>query len=552
MTSFNNDSKIKLFLKGYKCMLSVIVPVYNVEEYVGESLESLLKALKNIDSEIIVIDDGSTDGSAEVIKNIAAKDKSIKYVHQENQGVSVARNKGIKMAKGKYIGFIDSDDIVSEDMYEKLITTCERDGTNISSCKMVRFNSTEVKPYILTKRAFNNSTDFCEEISQSEGLMYDYPVVNKVFRTDFLKENNIYFPENRRFEDMYFAMKALLCSGKISVVRTVGYLYRIREGENKSYTQTTQNIENLLQRTGMLTSIYELYAKEFGSEAPEIIRLKKRFLVHDLQFFINKVPLMDDEYAADYIKAIKEFITSDIFDDDISRINSPIISQKYKAIINDDVSKLRELLEFEKNHYSALPVSEKDGRLKALLPEELFDMSEGPIDDDYNQAPPRCYIKRGQVKYNRIYIYAHVYYPRVSIPQPRDGQIRAYLQNDITKKRQELSLKYFENSRLTKIKGEVEDTYNHETHHYNYDGTAFYIRIDPGKIKNPADFIGDNIIVIEYDLKYFSGSFELYSQKGKAADEIALLSLKKDSFTYGIDFDGSGTFNLIVTDEKQN
>ena len=101
-------------------LVSIIIPVYNVELYVKESIESVLKqTYKNI--EIIIVDDGSTDNSLKVCKEVLDTDKRIKVIHQENQGVVKARNKGIELANGDYIMFVDSDDWIDANMVEELV-----------------------------------------------------------------------------------------------------------------------------------------------------------------------------------------------------------------------------------------------------------------------------------------------------------------------------------------------------------------------------------------------------------------------------------------------
>ena len=101
------------------CEISIIITVYNSEKYLNKTIDSVLN--QNFkDFELILVNDGSTDSSGEICDNYAKKDKRVKVVHQKNGGVSCARNKGVAISHGKYIGFVDSDDYISEDMYELL------------------------------------------------------------------------------------------------------------------------------------------------------------------------------------------------------------------------------------------------------------------------------------------------------------------------------------------------------------------------------------------------------------------------------------------------
>ena len=101
--------------------LSIIIPVYNVKSFLPEAVESVL-AQSFRDFELILVDDGATDGSGEICDRYAGEDSRIKVIHQKNAGVSAARNAGVSAAQGEYIGFTDSDDIIERDMYQRMMT----------------------------------------------------------------------------------------------------------------------------------------------------------------------------------------------------------------------------------------------------------------------------------------------------------------------------------------------------------------------------------------------------------------------------------------------
>src|SRR5690554_5201221 len=117
--------------------ISIIVPVYNLEAYVSKCLDSILtQTLENI--EIIVVNDGSNDQSGEISDHYAKKDGRIKVIHKDYGGVSSARNVGVKAANGEYIGFVDGDDYIEPDMYEKLLLLCKSNNCDISVCHLGR------------------------------------------------------------------------------------------------------------------------------------------------------------------------------------------------------------------------------------------------------------------------------------------------------------------------------------------------------------------------------------------------------------------------------
>ena len=117
--------------------VSVIVPAYNVEGYINDCLESLVnQTLKEI--EIIVVNDGSTDRTSEIISKFSAKDSRMKIINQENQGLSAARNNGMQQATGEYIGFVDSDDYIDLDFYEKLYEAAKTNDADISVASILK------------------------------------------------------------------------------------------------------------------------------------------------------------------------------------------------------------------------------------------------------------------------------------------------------------------------------------------------------------------------------------------------------------------------------
>lgn len=117
-----------------KELISVIIPVYNVEKYLNKSIESVIKQTYK-ELEIILVDDGSTDSSGKICDEFAQKDDRIKVIHKKNGGLSDARNAGISEAKGKYLGFIDSDDYIDKNFYEILYNVLKKYNSDISICK---------------------------------------------------------------------------------------------------------------------------------------------------------------------------------------------------------------------------------------------------------------------------------------------------------------------------------------------------------------------------------------------------------------------------------
>ena len=202
--------------------VSVIVPVYNVEKYLSRCLESLInQSLKDI--EIICINDGSADNSLQILKQFAYKDNRIKIINQTNSGQSVARNKGLAIASGKYIGFVDSDDWIDNDYYEKMFETIERTNSDFACCSIKR-----MYPYKQSKRLeITKEEIICNLNDKFKYLNMPSQCfsVNKLYKRELLNKFEIRFIEGRYFEDIPFLLNIVLNFEQMVSVPNITYYY---------------------------------------------------------------------------------------------------------------------------------------------------------------------------------------------------------------------------------------------------------------------------------------------------------------------------------------
>lgn len=199
--------------------VSIIVPVYNTEKYLQKCLDSLTgQTLRDI--EIICVNDCSTDGSLKTLQDYAKNDSRIRIIDfKENRGVSIARNTGIDAATGEYIGFVDSDDFIDPDFYEKLYTKAKENNADI-----IKGN---VYDYDISKGAseLTNFYNINDKIRKNTASFL-YGFTSAIYKTVFIKQNNIYFPESiTHFEDPYFSISVTLCNPQISLVDDAKYYY---------------------------------------------------------------------------------------------------------------------------------------------------------------------------------------------------------------------------------------------------------------------------------------------------------------------------------------
>lgn len=208
--------------------VSIIVPIYNVESYVERCIQSLLaQTLEEI--EIILIEDGSPDRSGEICDRYEAKDKRIRVIHQENLGVSMARNRGVSIAKGEYIGFVDPDDFVTEDMYERLYGAIKQYEADIAVCRMQKVENnrqlSSIEESETKKPLILNHTEALRELFK--GRLYRFSLCNKLFSRSCFKE--VSFPKGRGYEDLSTSYKLFSNAQNTVYIDFIGYIYIRRE-----------------------------------------------------------------------------------------------------------------------------------------------------------------------------------------------------------------------------------------------------------------------------------------------------------------------------------
>lgn len=209
-------------------LLSVIVPVYNVKPYLEKCVESIVNQTYH-DLQIILVDDGSTDGSQDICDEYAQKDSRIIVVHKENGGVSTARNEGMERAKGDYIAFVDSDDWLERNMYEVLINQLEAHEADLVACSFYECKGDEKKAVGDSK---NISVFNTEEIFINKNQLR-FLAWNKVFRRSFVEK--LHFVPGQVYEDFHFCRQIFLKTKKLIYVDVPFYDYRIsRPGNTNS------------------------------------------------------------------------------------------------------------------------------------------------------------------------------------------------------------------------------------------------------------------------------------------------------------------------------
>lgn len=245
-----------------KIEVSVIVPIYNTEKYLKRCIESLVhQTLKEI--EIILVNDGSKDSSLELCKKYQKEysDKII-LIDKKNGGLSDARNAGIKQARGRYIGFVDSDDYVDKEMYQIMLNKANEKNFDLVVCDLEYIYENRTVP------AFSHiKKDLIDENEVKESMTYIYPAAwNKLYKKELFDHSNILFTKGIWFEDVEFIHRLYPYINSIGTVHKPFYKYIQREGSimtvfDKRLYDYLKNWNNIL-RFHQENGFYSKYAKE--------------------------------------------------------------------------------------------------------------------------------------------------------------------------------------------------------------------------------------------------------------------------------------------------
>jgi len=210
--------------------ISVIVPVYNTGQHLRACIDSIITQTVFGRIDIILVNDGSTDNSPEICDIYASAYSNISVIHQANAGVSAARNSGVEKAAGKYVGFVDSDDYVFPEMYERLIELAETTHADMSACALMA-DYPDGKTQI--RYPFRENTPIKKDEIKSTVAVFMLrdgsfnSCCNKIFRRDVVSGNRLRFaPGKRQGEDREFLLRFLACAQTVCYTGYFGYFYR--------------------------------------------------------------------------------------------------------------------------------------------------------------------------------------------------------------------------------------------------------------------------------------------------------------------------------------
>ena len=287
-----------------KPKVSVILPVYNVGKYLRQSLDSLInQTLKEI--EIICVNDGSVDDSYDILEEYKEKDNRIKVIHKENKGTGAARNDGLRLATGECIGFVDPDDWVKPNMFERLYSLIKEKDLDIAMCMPDGYDEKNAVnapfPYFVDANFENIIDDRVFNWRDLSPFSYPMCVWNKLYTKELFDKHNIEFAEGLDFEDHKVIFGTLLTAEKIFFIREKLYVYRF----NREGSVLTDNNRRLIDHIEIFNIVENLM-----KETNTFNLLREDFLTYKIHNILYYYSMIKDEFKSEYyenmIKSIKD------------------------------------------------------------------------------------------------------------------------------------------------------------------------------------------------------------------------------------------------------
>jgi glycosyltransferase involved in cell wall biosynthesis len=327
--------------------VSIIIPIYNVEKYLGQCLDSIInQSLKEI--EIICVNDGSTDNSPQILEEYAQKDQRIKIINKENNGPGASRKVGLNYATGEFIAFVDSDDWVKLDTYEKLYKNGVSNNSDLVIFNAIRYDENndkylymggfDIANYLNDNN--DNKIDFKHFIFNYKDikpyiLNRSFSAWAKLYKSEFLNNyNDFYFPEDIFYEDVPFHVQVLLRAKRISFFTERLYIYRV------------SSVNSMINSSSRSRKVFDIFiivdeVKQFLIENNKLDEFKSEFNLFIIRQLTQWLDKCGDSYKQEFFEETKQrFKYINLKNDDFSQLNL-----KYKNIIASDSYKELKLLE---------------------------------------------------------------------------------------------------------------------------------------------------------------------------------------------------------------
>ncbi|MDQ0990890.1 bifunctional glycosyltransferase/CDP-glycerol:glycerophosphate glycerophosphotransferase [Streptomyces sp. V3I7] len=455
--------------------LSVIVPIYNVERYLPACLDSLA-AQTFRDLEVLMVDDGSPDGSAAIAEAYAARDSRFRLIRKENAGLGAARNTGIAhlAAEAEFLTFVDSDDVIPPDAYRLMVASLDETGSDFATGNVFHLKGEKSWQVPLLKMLAGREARQRTHISRYGRLVADRIACNKVFRRDFWDKHGLAFPESRLYEDTPVTMRAHYLAEAVDVISEPCYYWRLREGESApSITQRRTDPAGVRDRTTSVLEISTFLAEQPGETFARLKReYDSRVLMDDLRLFLNVVPDGDEEYRAEFLRSANRFL--DHIDPEVVMALPAQLRVQWLLVRKHRLDELITLLAGQRRK-EAVEVSglvRKYAAFPSLAGTDLgIPRRALRIDQDLEMRAPLQEVSWADGK---LVLSGHAWIDKIGLPSRRSSVKVLQLRKDRSRRRLLLPVRNTERPGRTTDSGQDR---------YNYDWSGWEATLDPARLR---------------------------------------------------------------------
>jgi CDP-glycerol glycerophosphotransferase len=451
--------------------LSVVVPFYNVEDYIEAALESIARQTLR-DLEVIMVDDGSADGSTLIAKAYAARDARFCLVQQPNAGLGPARNTGVRHATGKYLAFADSDDVVDPYAYDLLTASLEETGSDIAAGGVKGFRPGGLWTSPLHVEPFRR-TRLRTQVSEFPVLLQDRMIWNKVFRRSFWDAHDFEFP-GALYEDCPVTVRAHVLASSVDILQDVVYYWRVRDGGALSITQRAREMQNIEERMDSVFNVTGFLAANAPALKPayDLTSMKS-----DLATLVTAFELANEAERARIAELAGKFLRA--VDPSVLKTIPSFRRLQFHLIQHGMLSELLDVLAYaRRGQVGSTPVVRREGQEPRWCARYPFfqDPTRGIPDDVYDITGEMTLVaclERADWHGNKLRIEGFAYIRHLSSATPSECQISVSLHNRRMHRTIRLPVKRLQHPDVTARAGDGTVC---------YDWAGFVAEIDPRRL----------------------------------------------------------------------
>jgi CDP-glycerol glycerophosphotransferase len=457
--------------------ISVVVAFFNNEDDLGDCLDSIA-AQTHPDLEVIMVDDASTDHSAEIARAKAAADPRFTLLQPEHGGPGGARNRGVERARGEYLAFVDGDDVLPANAYELLLHTLERSGSDFVSGAVYRVGPKGITPSALHSLALKGRQTGTH-VTKTPRLLYDVSVWNKLFRRSFWDAHQLSYPEGVVWEDLRLMTKAHVLARAVDVIPDIVYYWRERAQGRLSITQSRTSVANLRDRMTAMNDIDQFIAAH--STARLLRAHQRKALKNDLWLYVQDLHKVTDAYRAEFADLVNGYL------DHVGRrvLRSLPATHKlaYHLVRIRAMPQLAELAAWiVEQPVRQVPMVRRHGRLRADLPFRTNSPIHIPsrvFRPHWRDLDPYMQVDDIEWEDNRLVVTGRANVPSVDIPRRRNTSKIAVLRPPGRRLPVVLPVRSFLNPEATALS---------EQDRYNYDWSGFRFAVSPRRFRGTGQW----------------------------------------------------------------